>query len=218
MANFRKYGNGPFRVAVIHGGPGDAGSAAPIARKLGETRGALESIQTAKTLDGQVEELRQVVEQNATTPVAFIGHSWGAWLSSLVTAKYPELVRKLILVGSGPFEEQYVPLIAKNRLRRLSQEEQEEYLHLVEMLNKSKAPESTVSLSRLGELDKADSYDPIEMSEDPTYCYIPACACGWQPRYPHTLPCRERFPGLQRASPTRSSHTQGCRRRRTSGL
>ena len=168
MANFRKYGNGPFRIAVIHGGPGAAGSVAPIARKLGETRGVLEPIQTAKTLDGQVEELRQMVEQNATTPVVFIGHSWGAWLSSLVTAKYPELVRKLILVGSGPFEEQYVPLIAENRLRRLSQEEQEEYLHLVEMLSKSKAPESIVSLSRLGELDKADSYNPIEMPEDPT--------------------------------------------------
>jgi pimeloyl-ACP methyl ester carboxylesterase len=168
LANFRKYGNDPFRVAVIHGGPGDAGSVAPIARKLGETRGVLEPIQTAKTLDGQVEELRLVVEQHTTKPVIFIGHSWGAWLSSLVTAKYPELVCKLILVGSGPFEEQYVPLIAKNRLRRLSQEEQEEYLHLVEMLNKSKVPDSTVSLSRLGELDKADSYDPIEMSEDPT--------------------------------------------------
>jgi pimeloyl-ACP methyl ester carboxylesterase len=169
LANFRKYGNAPFRVAVIHGGPGAAGDVAPVARKLGETRGVLEPIQTAKTLDGQVEELRQVVEQNATTPVVFIGHSWGAWLSSLVTAKYPELVRKLILVGCGPFEEQYVPMIAENRLKRLSQEEQEEYLHLVEMLNKSEAPDSTVSLSRLGELvHKADSYDPIEMPEDPT--------------------------------------------------
>ncbi len=37
------------------------------------------------------------------------------------------------------------------------------------MLNKSEAPDSTVSLSRLGELvHKADSYDPIEMPEDPT--------------------------------------------------
>ena len=135
LANFRKYGNDPFRVAVIHGGPGGAGSVAPIARKLGETRGALEPIQTAKTLDGQVEELRQVVEQNATTPVVFIGHSWGVWLGSLVAAKYPELVRKLILVGSGPFEEQYVPLIAEIRLRRLSQEEQEEYLRCDEQEN-----------------------------------------------------------------------------------
>lgn len=169
LENLRKYGNGPFRVAVIHGGPGAAGSVAPLARKLGERRGVLEPLQTAKTLDGQVEELRLVVEQHATTPVVFIGHSWGAWLSALVTATYPELVRKLILVGSGPLEEQYVPLIAQNRIRRLSQEEQEEYRHLVEMLNTADTPNSRISLSRLGTLaHKADSYDPIEIPEDLT--------------------------------------------------
>ncbi len=167
METFRKYGSVPFRVVVIHGGPGAAGSVAPIARKLGQTRGVLEPLQTAKTLDGQVEELRLVVEQNATKPVIFIGHSWGAWLSALVTATYPELVRKLILVGSGPFEEHYVPKIAENRFKRLSPQEQEEYLHLVEMLDRSAAPESAVSLSRLGELThKADSYDPIEIPND----------------------------------------------------
>jgi len=164
---FRKYGSAPFRVAVIHGGPGAAGEVAPLARKLGETRGVLEPIQTAKTLDGQIEELRLVVEQNATKPVVFIGHSWGAWLSTLVAARYQALVAKLILVGSGPFEEKYVPLITENRLRRLSQEEREEYLHLVEMLNTPGASASAVSLSRLGEL-APDSYDPIETPEDST--------------------------------------------------
>jgi pimeloyl-ACP methyl ester carboxylesterase len=169
METFRKYGSDPFRVLVIHGGPGAAGSVAPIARKLGQTRGVLEPLQTAQTLDGQIEELRQVVEHNATTPVIFIGHSWGAWLSALVTATYPELVRKLILVGSGPFEEKYVPKIAENRFKRLSPHEQEEYLQLVEMLDRSAAQDSAVSLARLGELThKADSYDPIELPNDTT--------------------------------------------------
>ena len=169
LENFRKHGSDPFRVAVIHGGPGAAGEVAPIARKLGETRGVLEPIQTARTLDGQVEELRLVVEQNATKPVIFIGHSWGAWLSYIVTAKYPELVCKLILVGSGPFEEKYVRLITENRLRRLSQEEKEEYLHIVETLNTSETPGSNVSLTRLGELAiKTDAYDPIEIPKDIT--------------------------------------------------
>ncbi len=169
MEKFRKYGSSPFRVAIIHGGPGAAGSVAPIARKMREMRGVLEPIQTAKTLDGQVEELRLVVQQNAMTPVVLIGHSWGAWLSSIVTANYPTLVRKLILVGSGPFAEKYVELIAEKRFRRLSQEEKEEFLHLVDMLNRAEAPDSTVSLSRLGELvHKADSYDPIDIPNDAT--------------------------------------------------
>jgi pimeloyl-ACP methyl ester carboxylesterase len=169
MENFRKYGSSPFRVVVIHGGPAAAGSVAPIARKLGEMRGVLEPIQTAKTLDGQVEELRLVVQQNAMTPLVLIGHSWGAWLSSIVAANYPILVRKLILVGSGPFAEKYVELIAENRFRRLSQEEKEEFLYLVDALNGAEAPDSNVSLSRLGELvHKADSYDPIDIPNDAT--------------------------------------------------
>src|SRR2546426_5265244 len=57
VKTFRKYGGDPFRVVVVHGGPGAAGSVAPMARKLGQTRGVLEPLQTATTLDGQVEEL-----------------------------------------------------------------------------------------------------------------------------------------------------------------
>jgi pimeloyl-ACP methyl ester carboxylesterase len=167
VETFRKYGSDPFRVVVIHGGPGAVGSVAPIARKLGQTRGVLEPLQTATTLDGQIEELRLVVEQNATPPVIFIGHSWGAWLSALVTATYPDLVRKLILVGSGPFEEHYVPKIAENRFKRLNPQKQEEYLQLVELLDRSAVPGNAVALSRLGELThKADSYDPIEIPDD----------------------------------------------------
>ncbi len=167
MEPFRKYGRDPFRIVVIHGGPGDVGSVAPIARTLGQTRGVLEPFQTATTLDGQIEELRLLVEHNATPPVTFIGHSWGAWLSALVTAAYPELVRKLILVGSGPFEEQYVPRIAENRFKRLSPQEQQEYLQLVDLLDKTATAVSDVSLTRLGELThKADSYDPIEIPNE----------------------------------------------------
>jgi pimeloyl-ACP methyl ester carboxylesterase len=168
MEPFRKYGSNPYRIVVIHGGPGDVGSVAPIAQTLGHTRGVLEPFQTAITLDGQIEELRLVVEQNATPPVTFIGHSWGAWLSALVTAAYPDLVRKLILVGSGPFEAQYVLSISENRFSRLTLQEQQEYLQLVEQLEQSTVPPSTVSLSRLGELsEKTDTYDPIEIPNDP---------------------------------------------------
>ena len=101
MNNVRKYGVSPFRIAVIHGRPGAAGEVEPIARKLSKMQGILEPIQTSKTFDGQIEELRLVLEQTATLPVVLIGHSWGAWLSYIVAAKYPSLVRKLIMIGSG---------------------------------------------------------------------------------------------------------------------
>ena len=57
METLRKYGSVPFRVVVIHGGPGAAGSVAPIARTLGQFRGVLEPLQSATTLDGQIYEI-----------------------------------------------------------------------------------------------------------------------------------------------------------------
>src|SRR5437763_953732 len=103
MTNLRKYGQPPFNIAVIHGGPGAPGSVASVARELSNAYGVLEPLQTKDSLDGQVEELRQVLSDNADLPVIMIGHSWGAMLSFVVAARHPSLVKKLILVSSGVF-------------------------------------------------------------------------------------------------------------------
>ena len=120
--NPRKYGKAPFTIAVIHGGPGGAGEAAPVARELSSKYGVLEPLQTAVSVDGQVEELKAVLEKEAELPVVLIGHSWGAWLSLILAAKHPALVKKLILVGSGPFEEKYAAEISRARLDRMDKE------------------------------------------------------------------------------------------------
>ncbi|MDD5072821.1 MAG: alpha/beta hydrolase [Candidatus Omnitrophica bacterium] len=122
MDNLRKYGDPPFRIAVIHGGPGGAGEVAPVARELSSKYGVLEPLQTAMSVDGQVEELKSLLENNASLPVILIGYSWGAWLSLILAAKHPALVKKLILVGSGPFEEKYAAQISKARLDRMDKE------------------------------------------------------------------------------------------------
>ncbi len=120
--NPRKYGKAPYTVAVIHGGPGGAGEVAPVARELSSEYGILEPLQTAVSVDGQVEELKAVLEKEAELPVVLIGHSWGAWLSLILAAKHPLLVKKLILVGSGPFEEKYAAEISRARLDRMDKE------------------------------------------------------------------------------------------------
>ncbi len=104
MKNLRKYGNKPFNVAVIHGGPGAPGEMAPVARELSSVRGVLEPLQTATTVEGQVQELKAVLEKNGDLPVTLIGFSWGAMLSFIFTARYPSFVKKLILIGSGAYE------------------------------------------------------------------------------------------------------------------
>jgi pimeloyl-ACP methyl ester carboxylesterase len=115
LNNPRIYGNPPFTVAVVHGGPGAAGEMASLARELAKGRGVLEPLQTALSLRGQIAELKELLVQNADLPVTLIGFSWGAWLSYLLAAHHRELVKKLILVGSGPFEEKYAIDINKTR-------------------------------------------------------------------------------------------------------
>jgi pimeloyl-ACP methyl ester carboxylesterase len=162
MQNFRKYGKGPFETAVIHGGPGVAGEMAPVARELSSTAGILEPLQTAATIEGQVDELKDVLRTEGNPPMALIGWSWGAWLSFLFAAQNPGLVNKLILVASGPFEEKDAQNIMITRLNRLNDKDRAEALLLIGVLEGKAMKAKDDTLKRLGKLiSKADSYNPI---------------------------------------------------------
>jgi len=162
LINLRKYGKPPFKVAVIHGGPGAPGSVAPIARELSRDFGVLEPLQTATSLKGQILELKRVLNKNGEIPITLIGHSWGAWLSYILTARYPSIVKKLILIGSGPFEQKYVKKLIENRLNRLNQKERKEYNSIIKLLNNPKVKDKNRALERLGALTtKTDTYNPI---------------------------------------------------------
>jgi pimeloyl-ACP methyl ester carboxylesterase len=161
----RKYGGERFRTVVVHGGPGAAGEMGPVAQRLGHSRGVLEPMQSATTVYGQVDELRVAVESLCVPPVVLIGHSWGAWLSCFVAADHPRLVRKLILIGAPAFEEDYVPLLRDTRLKRLTPEERQEFIYLMDAVNRpAEEADATAQLGRLGELaTKTDTYDPIPL-------------------------------------------------------
>jgi pimeloyl-ACP methyl ester carboxylesterase len=159
----RKHGIEPFRVVVVHGGPGAAGEMGPVAQRLARSRGVLEPMQSATTVSGQVDELRRALDSLCVAPVVLIGHSWGAWLSCLLAADYPLLVRKLILIGAPAFEEKYVAEFRNNRLKRLTEDERQEFLSLANQLSRPRH-EATADLGRLGELgSKTDTYDPIPL-------------------------------------------------------
>jgi len=63
VGNSRIYGNKPYFVAVIHGGPGAAGEMAPVARELSLNTGVLEPLQTTETIEIQMEELQDIKEK-----------------------------------------------------------------------------------------------------------------------------------------------------------
>ena len=163
MKNLLLYGRAPYSVAVIHGGPGAGGEMAPVARELASARGVLEPIQTAETLEGQVEELRTLLDTYGRPPCILIGFSWGAWLGFIVAAHYPALVQKLLLVGSGPFEEKYVELLHNTRLERFGKEERTEFQTIMRSLNSPVTENQDALLRRFGALAaKSDTYEAME--------------------------------------------------------
>jgi len=171
MKNLRKYGRAPFSIAVIHGGPGAPGEMAPIARELSSVGGVLEPLQTATTLEGQIGELKDVLKKNGNLPVSLIGWSWGAWLSFIFAAQFPASVKKLILIGSGPYEEKYALNVMEVRLSRLSKGEKAETLSLIKTLNNPSIGDKNTPLARLGKLiSKADSYDSLPHKSETLEC------------------------------------------------
>ncbi|MCP4688140.1 MAG: alpha/beta hydrolase [Desulfobacterales bacterium] len=171
MRNVRKYGKAPFCVVVVHGGPGAAGEMARPARELAARRGVLEPLQTATSVDGQVEELREVLEKNGELPAALIGFSWGAWLSFIFAARHPEFVRKLILVGSGPYEEKYAAGIQEIRIARLDEAGRKEVDFLIGFLDDPGAEVQNRAFGRLGKLfSSADAYEPTAAGSGTPQC------------------------------------------------
>lgn len=167
-SNLRPYGQAPFTVAVIHGGPGAPGSMAPVARELSSGWGVLEPLQTADSLEGQLQELHDVLEAHGTRPVALIGSSWGAMLSYIFASRWPDFVRKLILVGSGVFDDQYAAAIMETRLRRLNAEDRRAFDDLAAALNDPATADKDAILARLGALlaAKTDMFDPLTLDTE----------------------------------------------------
>ncbi len=164
MGRYRKHGSKPFTVAVLHGGPGALGDTEKIGEKLSDGYGVLEPLFDQRSIEEQVEWLKQVISREGNEPVALIGHSWGAWLAFIFTVKYSSLVRKLILVSSGPFEEKYVKKMNETILDRIEESEKKRYFELRE---KMESEEKDIFLKEYGELiSKISAYDPIEGEND----------------------------------------------------
>jgi len=171
MENLRKYGSPPFNIAVIHGGPGAPGEMAPVARELATITGILDPLQTRATLEEQVKELKDILEGHGDLPVTLIGFSWGAMLSFIFTALNPRFVKKLILVGSGPYEEKYAINIMSTRISRFGKEDWKHFLSLDKVLNNSIAKNKNEAFCSLGKLiSKADTYDLLPHEDEVIKC------------------------------------------------
>lgn len=165
METIRKYGKPPFRIGLLHGGPGASGEMKPVAVNLSKDFGILEFLQTEKSVNGQVEELHHQLTSSADLPVTLIGYSWGAWLGFLFAARYPDLLKKLILVSSGAFDSKYNHDLMNIRLNRLNQQDRKEAEELISAINSADSDNGV--LKRFGELMAiSDSYSYLYADDD----------------------------------------------------
>jgi pimeloyl-ACP methyl ester carboxylesterase len=162
MINYRKHGTPPYQIAGIHGGPGGAGEVYPVAQHLAKDYGVLEPLQTKTSFEGQLEELRMILETQIQPPVILVGYSYGALLSFVLAARYPTLVKKLILVSSGVFEGKYATGIMETRFNRLNLEERRQAEALMKQLEAPHVQDkNAIVLQHLELINRADSYDPL---------------------------------------------------------
>jgi pimeloyl-ACP methyl ester carboxylesterase len=161
MLQFRKYGSSPHKIVLVHGGPGAAGEMAPVAVQLACLSGVIEAFQTKMTIEEQVDELKEIIVSQASTPVYLIGFSWGAWLSILTASKYNNLVHKLILIGCGPLVQSYAAEVNTNRLCRLNAADRNRLNRIIAEFEQSEnKTTANVYWELANVLSITDSYEP----------------------------------------------------------
>ena len=122
MDMVRTYGSAPYRAMVLHGGPGAPGCAAGLCRGLQE-RGisVLEHLQQGRTAEVLMQEMLSLLDRFHVEKIIVVGHSYGAWLALLFAQKHPQRVKRVVIIGCGPLEEQYLPQLAETRRMRKEQ-------------------------------------------------------------------------------------------------
>ena len=165
---YRLHGGQPYTVIAIHGGPGCSGEARPFAKELAHAGyGVVEPFLLAETFEGQISELKAAIEKNAKMPAVLVGHSYGAQLGLVFAARYPKLVRKLIMVSSAVLDSKDVEGVVQARLSRLSSGQVERLQTARQAYKESTgATKGRAFIELLGLIKQADSYSLIPHVSD----------------------------------------------------
>ena len=107
----RRYGNSGPLVFVLHGGPAAVGDVAPVAKGISGSFRAVEPWQRGSegsplTVARHIADLHELAaDLGGDSPVAIVGHSWGAMLALCFAAEHPGKVGPIVLVGCGTFDQ-----------------------------------------------------------------------------------------------------------------
>ncbi|HSW80932.1 MAG TPA: alpha/beta hydrolase [Candidatus Saccharimonas sp.] len=167
IPKFRLYGHAPYTIIAVHGGPGGVGQAQPFAQELGKEYSVVEPLLVSETLDGQLQELHDAITANTREPVVLVGHSYGAMLCYIFAAKFPQLVKKLVMVSSGMLTAETAHGITATRLSRLSPNRQNELLQARDDYKTSTGDAKQKAFVQLFSLvQQADAYELLPHSND----------------------------------------------------
>jgi len=156
----RIYGQEPFNVAVLHGGPGAPGYMAPVARELSKSVGVIEPLQSEDSLHDQITELSKQLTEHTNSPIILIGSSWGAVLALFLAAREKQLVSKLILVGPAVFDKESSSKIEGIRLNRFSDKQRYRYNEIIKTMETASSKEKESLFNEWGEiLNSSDMFD-----------------------------------------------------------
>lgn len=167
ICKIRRYGLGPHTIVAVHGGPGAIGEASPFARVLSGKAGVVEPLLDAKRLNGQVKQLKYTIEKYADKPAILVGHSYGAMLSLIVAAKFPDLVQKTVLISSGVLSHGLDEAINRKRNLRISQTQKNKIAqtkYLYKISTGKKKVQKFIELMSL--IQSADAYNLIPHQSD----------------------------------------------------
>ncbi len=126
-------------LVVVHGGPGLAHDYLfePFSRLAAQRRllfydqmgsGLSDEFKPGEKvgMDDLVEELEGVRRAFGLGRIDLVGQSWGALIAVNYTARYPQNVRKLLLLEPAPGSSEYLPAFKDAIMERLSPEEKKE--------------------------------------------------------------------------------------------
>lgn len=161
------YGGKPFRLAVLHGGPGAAGYMAPVALELSQICGVLEPLQSALTVQDQIEELKEQIIEYADESIILLGSSWGAMLALLFASQNQNMINKLILVGCGTFTKESSAVADELRNTRLTQNQKNKLKKIMQVIDTLSRKEQNKMMKEFAVVfDTSDKYSPVRNNKE----------------------------------------------------
>ncbi len=107
----RRFGKAGPLVLVLHGGPAAVGDVAPVAKGISKYFRAVEPWQRGSgevplTVARHISDLHELAtELGGGSPLAIVGHSWGAMLALCYAAVHPSNTGPIVLIGCGTFDQ-----------------------------------------------------------------------------------------------------------------